>query len=36
MIVVDETKYVAVRNHKRQVIPMEYPRPEISCEEVRE
>jgi hypothetical protein len=29
--VVDETKHVAKRNHKRKATPAEYPRPEISC-----
>jgi hypothetical protein len=29
--VVDETKPVAKRNHKRKVTLTEYPRPEISC-----
>jgi len=34
--VVAETKYTVVRNLKCKETPMEYPRPEISYEEVRE
>jgi hypothetical protein len=34
--VIGETKRVAMRRHRKKEIPVEYPAPEISYEEVRE
>lgn len=35
MSVIGETKRVAMRNRKWEKTPVKYPKPEISCEEVR-